>query len=201
MFCIEGEYKMQYFTSPELLTITGATIAFVGTIVLAFSLGGVFRELKFALSALSTTFESFISGGDIYVFNGLEKRIKIALKRVNIPIFIGLGLLVLSIFVQGISAYFSIVKSRSVTDTLNISQEISSENQKSINSLNTKIDSHIKLQTKVNDELARDQTRIYGSIDDTKHSLKKMQEIIDAIDTRLLKLEEVDDQKNINPSA
>ncbi|MDE5191751.1 hypothetical protein PYX08_13625 [Citrobacter freundii] len=63
----------------EYVSIVGAVLAFVGTIVLAFSLGKVLWEFMFSIDAISTSIESIADGGDIYVVQGLHKRISKAI--------------------------------------------------------------------------------------------------------------------------
>ena len=46
--------------------------------ILAYSLNRVLSEMRLALNALSTSIESVVQSGDIYVFRGLEERIATA---------------------------------------------------------------------------------------------------------------------------
>ncbi|HBY1088584.1 TPA: hypothetical protein MIP64_27590, partial [Klebsiella pneumoniae] len=74
----------------EYVSIVGAVLAFVGTIVLAFSMGKVLWEFMFSIDAISTSIESIADGGDIYVFQGLHERISKAISASKKPTWIGI---------------------------------------------------------------------------------------------------------------
>ena len=97
--------------TPENISIFGSLIAFLGSVILTFSMGRVFWELRFALQAISTTIQSIVQRGDIYVFNGLEDRIKYALSASKIPTTLGLLMVASSIPIQSYSLYLSSIES------------------------------------------------------------------------------------------
>lgn len=61
---------------PKLLSLLAAIFGLVGSVILAFSLNRVLWEVRFCIDAMSTTIESVVSKGDIYVFTGLGERLK-----------------------------------------------------------------------------------------------------------------------------
>ena len=134
---------MCYLITPEYISITGSVVAFIGTVILTLSLGGIFWELKFALTALSTTLESFISGRDIFVFTGLEERIKKALKKVKIPTYIGLFLIIASIIIQSFSLYISHVNTEKYAYKTKQANFLSELNNDKIIKLHSTIDTNI----------------------------------------------------------
>jgi len=91
----------------EYVSIFGAALAFVGTIVLAFSLGKVLWEFMFSINAISTSIESIADGGDVYVFQGLHKRMSKAISASKIPTWSGITLVFISMLMQGYSLYLS----------------------------------------------------------------------------------------------
>ena len=131
---------MQYLTSPELISLTGSVIAFIGTVIMAFSLGGVFWELKFGLEALSSTIESITSGGDIFVFRGLEERVQRALKKARPLTFVGLFFITTSIILQSISLYFNNLKTEETTTKVVQIQKLTEKN-------NYEIEQNVKTMT------------------------------------------------------
>lgn len=126
---------MNYLTDPAFLSLIGSIIAFIGTVVLTFSLGGVLREFRIAVNALSMTIESITGGGDICVFTGLEKRIKTALKKSMIPTMIGLGLIMFSVVVQGYSINLSTNQSAKTSVAINEVQQSLNENKQQLSTL------------------------------------------------------------------
>jgi hypothetical protein len=61
---------------PKLLSLLAAILGLVGSIILAASLNRVLWEVRFCIDALATSVESVVSSGDVYVFKGLDKRLK-----------------------------------------------------------------------------------------------------------------------------
>lgn len=61
---------------PKLLSLFAAIFGLLGGTILAVSLNRVLSEVRFAIDALSTSIESVVRGGDIYVFKGLDERVK-----------------------------------------------------------------------------------------------------------------------------
>lgn len=62
----------------DCLSLLAAILGLIGSIILAFSLNRVLGEVRFCIEALSTSIESVVSTGDVYVFRGLDQRLKSA---------------------------------------------------------------------------------------------------------------------------
>lgn len=60
----------------KLLSLLAAILGLIGSAILAFSVNRVLSEVRFCIDALSTSIESVISNGDVYVFRGLDQRLK-----------------------------------------------------------------------------------------------------------------------------
>ncbi len=106
---------MNYMADPAALSIIGSFIAFAGTIVLAFSLGGVIAELKLSVKAIYATITSIVAGGDIYLFEGWEGRVSRAITKVGRLTYLGLFLVVISLLFQGYSIYVANVQAKNGT--------------------------------------------------------------------------------------
>ena len=62
----------------KTIQLLASILGLVGGTILAYSLNRVLSEMRLALNALSTSIESVVQSGDIYVFRGLEERIATA---------------------------------------------------------------------------------------------------------------------------
>ena len=78
------------------MSIIETVLAIIGSIMLAFSMHKVFRELGFGINAISTTIQSMNSRGDMFVFKGLDKRIDNVQKYTKLPTTIGIFLITIS---------------------------------------------------------------------------------------------------------
>lgn len=123
----------------DFVSMIGSIIAFLGSIILAFSLGRVFWELRFALIAISASIESLARNGNVVIFTGLEEGLGKALKKSKIPTAIGLVLLCISMFAQGFSLYLN----SNTTDNIN----------SRISDLKSTLDNNVQSSAKVLHEL------------------------------------------------
>ncbi|EPR2254643.1 hypothetical protein [Enterobacter hormaechei] len=143
----------------EYVSIFGAVLAFVGTIVLAFSLGKVLWEFMFSIDAISTSIESIADGGDIYVFQGLHKRISKAISASKKPTWIGIILVFISMLMQGYSLYLSFesnkINSMKYDKGINEVHDEITETKNTLNILNSKLLSKIDEKQFQIDELKR----------------------------------------------
>jgi len=62
----------------KIVQLLAAILGLVGGVILAFSLNRVLFEVRFAVDALATSIESVVSKGDVYIFRGLDERLKTA---------------------------------------------------------------------------------------------------------------------------
>lgn len=60
------------------ISLLSSFLGLSGGILLAYSLNRVLGEVRFSIDALSTSIESVVSSGDVYVFRGLDERLKTA---------------------------------------------------------------------------------------------------------------------------
>ncbi|EPT0059042.1 hypothetical protein ACVNHO_004884, partial [Escherichia coli] len=127
----------------EYVSIVGAVLAFVGTIVLAFSMGKVLWEFMFSIDAISTSIESIADGGDIYVFQGLHERISKAISSSKKPTWIGIILVFISMLMQGYSLYLSFesnkINSMKYENRINEVHDEITETKNTLNILNSKL--------------------------------------------------------------
>ncbi|BBI98469.1 hypothetical protein FGKAn22_01620 [Ferrigenium kumadai] len=63
----------------QLLAILGL----VGSVLLAVSLNRVLFEVRFAIDTLASSIETVVGKGDVYVFRGLDERLKTASRISN----------------------------------------------------------------------------------------------------------------------
>lgn len=91
----------------EIISIVGALSALIGAIILAFSLGKIFREISIAVGFLNVSAESFARGGDRYIFDGLTDRIDKAKRKSFVPTVLGLILIVNSFLCHSIATTMS----------------------------------------------------------------------------------------------
>lgn len=85
--------------------LVAAIVGLAGGGVLAFSLNRVLWELGFDVEAVNTSIASMASGGDVYVFQGLDARLKKANKVSARLVTLGLLLLVLSFSCSAVSLW------------------------------------------------------------------------------------------------
>lgn len=130
---------MNYLVNPEIVTLFGTFLAFVGTVILAFSMGRVFWELRFALDAISTTIESLVSNGNVYVFRGLEERISKAMKASKWPTLTGLFLVAIAMPIQGYSLYLSAKNTDNLISSIQQANDLAGANKQSIGAANISI--------------------------------------------------------------
>ena len=143
----------------EYVSIVGAVLAFVGTIVLAFSMGKVLWEFMFSIDAISTSIESIADGGDIYVFQGLHERISKAISSSKKPTWIGIILVFISMLMQGYSLYLSFesnkINSMKYENRINEVHDEITEIKNTLNILNSKLLAKIDEKQFQIDELKR----------------------------------------------
>lgn len=63
-------------TEPKTISLLAAILGLVGSTILAVSLNRVLGEVRFCVEALSTSIETVVSSGDVYVFRGLGTRLQ-----------------------------------------------------------------------------------------------------------------------------
>jgi hypothetical protein len=80
-------------------------LGLVGGVILAFSLNGVLSEVNFAVTALSTSLESVVGGRDVYIFGGLNDRLKNASRISASWVRAGLYCLIVSTFLSTFSIF------------------------------------------------------------------------------------------------
>lgn len=84
----------------QLVQLLSALFGLIGGVILAFSLNRVLSELAFGINALSTSIEMIATKGDVFIFDGIDKRIKKANRISNTWVRAG-------IFCLGMSAVFA----------------------------------------------------------------------------------------------
>lgn len=89
--------------SAQALTLLAALFGVVGGTILAVSLNRVLSELNSAIDFLSTSIQSIAGNGDIYVFTGIDKRLKDAARISNSWVRAGIYCLVASAILTGLS--------------------------------------------------------------------------------------------------
>lgn len=62
----------------KTIQLLAAILGLVGSVILAVSLNRVLFEVRFAINALATSIESVVSNGNVYVFRGVDERLKTA---------------------------------------------------------------------------------------------------------------------------
>ena len=89
----------------KTIQLLAAVLGLVGGVILAFSLNRVLSEVRLAVDALSTSIESVASQGNIYVFRGLDERLKTASKASNSWVRAGIYCLAASAVLTAWSIY------------------------------------------------------------------------------------------------
>ncbi|MCG9648405.1 hypothetical protein L1D24_07450 [Vibrio brasiliensis] len=157
-----------FFSNPEYMSISGAVFAILGSIVLAFAMSKVFWELGFGIKAISTSIQSMSSGGDVYVFRGLDTRIERAQKYAKLPTLFGILLVCLSLPFQAFSLYLSSTEAHKKEY---IEQQREYEINSKLETLQNKVES-IQLEFKENrkssevgfEELRKQQNELFNGL-------------------------------------
>lgn len=89
----------------KTIQLFAAIFGLVGGVILAFSLNRVLSEVHFAVNALSTSIESVVSKGDVYVFRGIDARLKDANKTSSLWVRAGIYCLVASATLSAFAIY------------------------------------------------------------------------------------------------
>ncbi len=87
----------------DILTLSGLTLNTIGSIFLAFALNKTTKMLNTSITALEHFKDTYLSGGDILSFTGMETHRNKALKLSRCLTNIGLILLILGFVLQIIS--------------------------------------------------------------------------------------------------
>src|ERR1017187_6366127 len=85
--------------------LLAAIIGLLGSVILAFSLDSVLTEMHPAIEFISTSIESLAGNHDIYVFTGLDERIKKANRVSSSWVRAGIYCLLTSTFLAAWSLY------------------------------------------------------------------------------------------------
>ena len=89
----------------KTIQLFAAIFGLAGGVILAFSLNRVLSEVHLAVNALSTSIESVVNRGDIYVFRGLDERLKTASRTSNSWVRAGIYCLVASAIISAFAIY------------------------------------------------------------------------------------------------
>lgn len=91
-------------TTQQWLAVAGAAAGSLGSIITAFSLSHVIRELNIARQFISATVDALASNeSDVPVFTGLDRRYDRAVKLGNRLVWLGVALLVAGFILQAVS--------------------------------------------------------------------------------------------------
>jgi hypothetical protein len=89
----------------KTISLLSSILGLTGGILLAYSLNRVIGEVRFSIDALSTSIASVASSGNVYVFQGLDKRLKTANKISNSWVRSGIYCLVASVILAAYAIY------------------------------------------------------------------------------------------------
>ncbi|HGF5190475.1 TPA: hypothetical protein ACF35N_004548 [Vibrio parahaemolyticus] len=164
-----------FFNSPEYMSVSGAVLAILGSVVLTFAMSKVFWELGFSIKAISLSIHTMNRRGDTYLFDGLDTRIERAQKYAKVPTFIGILLVSLSLPFQVYSLQLS---SNQVQKKEKIEQQKEYKLNSQLDTLQFKIES-LKKELEQNhdasevglDELRKQQSEFFNDINDRINSL------------------------------
>ena len=92
-------------TSTQTFSLLAALTGLAGGTILAFSLNRVLSETRQALDMVATSIESIAGGGDIYIFRGLDTRLKDAARISNSWVRAGLYCLVASAILTALGLF------------------------------------------------------------------------------------------------
>lgn len=67
----------------KTIQLLAAILGLIGSVILAVSLNRVLFEVRFVIDALAVSIDTVVSKGDVYVFRGLDERIKTASRISN----------------------------------------------------------------------------------------------------------------------
>jgi hypothetical protein len=87
----------------DILTLAGLTLNTIGSVFLAFSLNRTTKMLNTSVTALEHYKDTYLSGGDVLSFTGIDIHRNRALKNSRILTNIGVTLLILGFVLQIIS--------------------------------------------------------------------------------------------------
>ena len=90
---------------PKILSLLAAILGLVGSIILAVSLNRVLCEVRFCIEALSTSIESVVSSNNVFLFGGLDKRLKDANRISNSWVRSGIYCVAASAALAALSIY------------------------------------------------------------------------------------------------
>jgi hypothetical protein len=93
-------------TTQQWLAVAGGAAGSMGSIITAFSLNYVIRELNIARRAIEMTVQALaVNQQNVPVFHGLDQRYDRAVRRGNCLVFTGVFLLVAGFILQAVSTY------------------------------------------------------------------------------------------------
>lgn len=87
----------------DIISLMGLILNTLGSVILAFSLNKVTNMLNTSISTLEHFKDTYLSGGDVLSFTGMDKHRNKALKISRLMTNIGLTLLILGFVLQIIS--------------------------------------------------------------------------------------------------
>lgn len=67
----------------KTIQLLAAILGLIGSVILAVSLNRVLFEVRFVIDALAVSIDTVVSKGDVYVFRGLDERLKTASRISN----------------------------------------------------------------------------------------------------------------------
>jgi hypothetical protein len=92
-------------TTQAILAIAGGFAGTAGSIITAFSVNRILRELQFAHEALSVTIEGLATDQQpVAIFTGIKNRFKKAEVYGSVILWIGIGLLAVGFICQSLSS-------------------------------------------------------------------------------------------------
>lgn len=89
----------------KTIQLLSAILGLVGGVILAFSLNRILFEVRFSIEKLATSIESVVSNGDVYIFRGLDERLKTANRISNSWVRAGIYCLAASAVLAAWSIY------------------------------------------------------------------------------------------------
>ena len=92
------------------ISVTGLALGFLGSVLLAFSLSSIIRALVLNVSALDTTLQAYIAGGNVPVFTELDVHIDKGKNGSKICVMLGIFMLAIGYALQAIGLLCSIAQ-------------------------------------------------------------------------------------------
>ena len=89
----------------KTISLLSSILGLTGGVLLAYSLNRVLSEVRFSIDALSTSIESVVNSGDVYVFRGLDERLKTANQISSSWVRSGIYCLVASVILAAYAIY------------------------------------------------------------------------------------------------